>query len=90
MLAAGLSGIEEKLNPTTPTVGNGYVPGTGEGDSLPDDMLSAIDQLSSSQHARKQLGDQFVEAYVATRSAQLESFKDKTLIDERMRFFELG
>jgi len=90
MLAAGLSGIEEKLNPTAPTVGNGYIPGTGEGDPLPADMQSAIDSLSSSQHAREQLGDQFVEAYISTRSAQLQSFKDKTLIDERRRFFELG
>jgi len=90
MLAAGLSGIEEKLTPTTPTVGNGYIPGTGEGEPLAADMKAAIDALASSQHARKFLGDQFVDAYVSTRSAQLESFEDKTLIDERKRFFELG
>jgi len=90
MLAAGLSGVEEKLAPTAPTVGNGYLPGTGEGEQLPADMQSAIDALASSQHARKFLGDQFIDAYVSTRSAQLDSFKDKTLIDERKRFFELG
>jgi len=90
MLAAGLSGIEEKLAPTAPTVGNGYVPGTGEGKPLAADMRAAIDALSASSHARKYLGDQFIDAYVSTRSAQLESFKDLTLIDERKRFFELG
>ena len=89
-LAAGLSGIEEKLEPTAPTVGNGYIPGAGEGEPLPADMQSAIDALKSSAHARKTLGDQFVEAFTSTRSAQLESFKDKTLVDERKRFFELG
>ena len=89
-LAAGLSGIEEKLEPTAPTVGNGYIPGAGEGEPLPADMQSAIDALKSSAHARKTLGDQFVEAITSTRSAQLESFKDKTLVDERKRFFELG
>lgn len=89
-LAAGLSGIEEKLEPTAPTVGNGFVPGAGAGEPLPKNMQSAIDALASSAHARKTLGDQFVDAFVSTRSAQLESFKDKTLIDERKRFFELG
>ena len=89
-LAAGLSGIEEKLEPTAPTVGNGYIPGAGEGEPLPVDMQSAIDALSSSKHARKTPGDQFVDAFISTRSAQLESFKDKTLIDERKRFFEPG
>ena len=79
--------------PTRPlkrSVGNGYIPGAGEGEPLPADMQSAIDALKSSAHARKTLGDQFVEAFTSTRSAQLESFKDKTLVDERKRFFELG
>jgi len=89
-LAAGFSGIEEKLEPTAPTIGNGYIPGTGKGLPLQPDMQSAIDAFTSSQHARKHLGDQFVDAYSSTRSAQLESFQDKTLIDERKRFFELG
>jgi len=34
MLAAGLSGIEEKLDPTAATAGNGYIPGAGEGEPL--------------------------------------------------------
>jgi len=89
-LAAGLSGIEEKLEPTAPTIGNGYLPGAAAGEPLPSDMQSAIDALASSKHARKTLGDQFVDAFVSTRSAQLESFKGKTLVDERKRFFELG
>ena len=90
MLAAGLSGIEEKLEPTAATVGNGYIPGAGEGEPLQPDMAAAIGAFSSSKHARRYFGDQFVDAYVSTRTAQLDSFKDKTLIDERKRFFELG
>jgi len=89
-LAAGLTGIEEKLQPTQETVGNGYLPDAAIGEPLQKDMKSAIDALSSSSHARRCLGDHFVEAFVSTRSAQLESFADKTLIDERKRFFELG
>jgi len=89
-LAAGLSGIEEKLEPTAQTVGNGYLPDAGEGAPLPTDMRFAIDAFASSKPARKLLGDQFVDAFTSTRSAQLESFVDKTLVDERKRFFELG
>jgi len=42
------------------------------------------------RYARKYLGDQFVGPYVSTRSASLESFADKTIVDESKRFFELG
>jgi len=90
MLSAGLSGVEEKLQPTAMTSGNGYLPDAAIGDPLQKDMQTAIDAFSTSVHARSLLGDRFVDAYVSTRSAQLESFKDKTLIDERKRFFELG
>ena len=89
-LAAGLTGIEEQLQPTSATVGNGYLPGAGEGEPLHKDMKTAIEAFATSANARTHLGDQFVDAYVSTRTAQLESFKDKTLIDERKRFFELG
>ena len=89
-LAAGLSGIEEKLQPTEPTIGNGYLPGAAKGEPLHQDMHSAIEAFSTSASARKWLGDSFVDAFVSTRTAQHESFKDKTLIDERKRFFELG
>jgi glutamine synthetase len=90
LLAAGLSGMQEKLAPTAPTIGNGYQPGTGEGESLPKDMQTAISALADSAHAQKCLGEQFVDAFVSTRTAQLKSFAEKTLIDERKRFFELG
>ena len=53
-------------------------------------MKSAIELLAGSANARDCLGDRFVDAYVSTRSAQLDTFKDKTLMDERRRFFELG
>ena len=89
-LAAGLHGIEKQFEPTAPTVGNGYIPGAGEGKPLSKDMKSAIELLAGSANARDCLGDRFVDAYVSTRSAQLDTFKDKTLMDERRRFFELG
>lgn len=90
MLAAGISGIEESLQPTEQTVGNGYIPGVAVGEPLLNTMSDAIEAFSTSDHARASFGDTFVDAYASTRTAQLESFADKTLIDERKRFFELG
>ena len=90
MLAAGLSGIDEKLKPTEPTIGNGYLPEAAKGEPLHQDMLTAIESFSTSVTAREWLGDSFVDAFISTRTAQHASFKDKTLIDERRRFFELG
>ena len=89
-LSAGLAGIEGRIAPTEATVGNGYVPGVGVGEPLPENMQAAIDGLKTSGHAAEWLSPRFVEAYSATRGAQLATFEDDDLIAERRRFFELG
>ncbi len=89
-LAAGLAGIANKTKPTEHTVGNGYLPGVGFGEPLLDGMDKAIETLQQSDMAKDWLGESFVQAYAATRRAQLNGFEDKDLIDERRRFFELG
>jgi len=89
-LAAGLSGIEAKTEPTEPTRGNGYLPDAGHGPALQPSMSEAISALRSSDCAASWLGPRFVETFTATRAAQLTQFEGKTLIDERRRFFELG
>lgn len=89
-LAAGLAGIEARLEPTAATVGNGYLPENRHGTPLHSTMASAIDALGRSACAKDWLGDRFVETYTATRAAQLRQFHGKSLIDERRRFFELG
>lgn len=89
-LSAGLAGIAAKLEPTAPTVGNGYVPGVGQGAPLVDGMQAAIDALKASDHVADWLSPRFVEAYTSTRTAQLAAFESDDLIAERRRFFELG
>ena len=89
-LSAGLAGIAGKVEPTDATVGNGYVPGVGQGEPLIDNMQAAIDGLRASEHAVEWLSGRFVEAYTSTRAAQLAAFEDQDLIAERRRFFELG
>ena len=88
--SAGLAGIAGKVEPTEPTVGNGYVPGIGIGAPLIETMQAAIDALKASDHAAEWLSPRFVEAYSSTRSAQLAAFQEDDLIAERRRFFELG
>lgn len=89
-IAAGLAGIEQAIEPSDETRGNGYLPGAGRGKPLLTGMETAIEALRSSEFARQWLGPRFVETFTATRQAQLAQFKGKSLIDERRRFFELG
>jgi len=89
-LAAGLTGVADKTEPTEPTIGNGNIPGNGIGPDFPDGMAAAIDALRRSECAADWLGPGFVEMYSATRASQLAQFDGKDLIDERRRFFELG
>lgn len=89
-IAAGLAGIEQKLEPSAPTVGNGYLPDARHGPALQPNMLAAVEALRGSACAKDWLGERFVETFSATREAQCKSFAGKSLIDERRRFFELG
>lgn len=89
-LAAGLAGMRDGIDPTAPTVGNGYVPGVGEGVLLHGSMTEAVDAFHQSEFARKWLGERLVETFCASRRQQIAQFEGKTLIDERHRFFELG
>lgn len=89
-IAAGVAGIEARLEPTTATGGNGYGEGGRHGPRLHAGMAEAIAALRASACAKDWLGERFVETYSATRAAQLRQFQGKSLIDERRRFFELG
>jgi glutamine synthetase len=89
-IAAGIAGIEAEIEPTRPTVGNGYLPNARHGMALHPNMKAAIEALRNSACAKDWFGARFVETYSATRASQLEQFEGKSLIDERRRFFELG
>jgi glutamine synthetase len=89
-IAAGLAGIEGRVEPTAPTIGNGYRQEPSENAALPASMAEAIAALRDSSPAKDWLGPRFVETFTATRAAQRAQFDGKTLIDERRRFFELG
>ena len=88
-LAAGLAGIQEKLEPQAPVVGNGF-------SQVPDElrfprmMPDAITRFRNSKFARTWFGDRFVDCFSATRQSQFDAFSRKVTDAELFRFFDLG
>jgi glutamine synthetase len=64
-LAGGLHGIQERIEPPEPYVGDAYADSTVE--VLPRNLAAALDRLESSVVARQLLGDDFVNYYVSMR-----------------------
>jgi glutamine synthetase len=83
-LAAGLDGIERKLELPPPTV-NAY---SGDAPPLPRTLAAAAKLFRESSMARRWLGDEFVDHYAATREWEVRQF-DKAVTDwELARYFE--
>ncbi|SPD83286.1 glutamate-ammonia ligase [Pseudomonas syringae] len=79
-LAAGLHGIEQKLEPTPPMQGAIEVP---EELSLPCTLHDALERLKSSQLAKELFGHEFIEGYIASKTLELTSFFDEITRWER-------
>jgi glutamine synthetase len=84
-LAAGVEGIERKLEPPPP-VSNGYAADAGE--ALPRDLGEAVGKFRKSEAARKWFGEQFVEHYVATREWEIRQYHRHVTDWELNRYFE--
>jgi glutamine synthetase len=84
-LAAGLEGIQRKLDPPAPTA-NGY---TDQGSiAFPRDLTGAVARFRDSQVARKWFGDEFVDHYAGTREWEIRQY-DRHVTDwELARYFE--
>ena len=87
-LAAGLWGIENHIEPPPPTQGNGY--SDSKAPPLPRNLRDAVRLLDSSKTARKILGDDFVDHYVATREWEVRQFERAVTNWELERYFELA
>jgi glutamine synthetase len=84
-LAAGLDGIERKLQPPSPTV-NAYA--GGDGAPLPRNLAAATKLFRESATARCWLGDEFVDHYAATRDWEVRQFEKAVTDWELARYFE--
>ena len=68
-LAAGLKGIEEKLDPDT--IVNGFGP---EGKKLPENLKDAVESFKNSQFMRSVLGDEFVDIYATVKEQEWKEY----------------
>ncbi|HFQ15318.1 MAG TPA: glutamine synthetase [Rhodobacteraceae bacterium] len=85
MLAAGLAGIEEKLDPGAPLTGDAY---EGEAGSIPTNLRDATEALRGSQMLRAAMGDAVVDHYTRMAEWEQEAF-DAVVTDwEIARGFE--
>lgn len=89
LMAAGLYGIENQVEPSQQTTNNAYNNETPDHLKFPRDFRDAIEMFSGSDIAREQFGDEFVEAYAGTRHSQAEQFQSFVTQQELERFFDL-
>ncbi|WP_175389224.1 glutamine synthetase family protein [Pseudomonas sp. C2B4] len=79
-LAAGLYGIENKLDPSEPIQGEFQVP---DNLSLPCTLHAALERLKRSQLAKELFSNEFIEGYIASKTMELTSFHDEITPWER-------
>jgi len=83
-LAAGLDGIERKLELPPPTV-NAY---SGDAPALPRTLAEATGLFRQSRVARESLGEEFVDHYASTREWEVRQYEKAVTDWELARYFE--
>jgi len=86
MMAAGMAGVEERLDCGPEYVGNAYV--DTKLPALPTTLREAADRLDRSKLARKALSDRVVDFYVHTARLEVQAFESAVTDWERRRYFE--
>lgn len=78
-LASGLAGMQERLVPTAPLVGDGYQ----QAHELPQTFMSAHERLRHSASAPRLLGTDFVRAYLAVKQLEHDHYQAEISAWER-------
>jgi glutamine synthetase len=73
MLAGMCYGIENKLNPGAPVVGNGYE-ASATAPPMPSNWFAAVDRFAASDIMKEYLGDRFVEMFSIVKRTEQERF----------------
>ena len=88
-IGSGLWGIEHKVEPDAPIVGNAYDRDHPKKRRLPGTLTEAAERLAASKAGRDLFGDAFVEHHAQTRRHEEIEFR-KTITDwELARYFEI-
>lgn len=88
-IGSGLWGIENRIEPDAPLVGNAYDIQHAPERRLPSTLHAAAERLSASQPARTLFGDAFVDHYAATRQWEEREFRKAITDWELARYFEI-
>lgn len=86
MIAAGMAGVEEKLDCGKDYRGNAYVDAKLK--SLPKSLGEAAELFAASKVARSAFGDAVVDFYTHTARLEAQAFNDAVTDWERARYFE--
>ena len=87
ILAAGLHGIEQGLDPPPALTGNAYV---SDIERLPRTLHDAVDALASGTVARAALGDEVVDHYLNYARTEQRLYDSVVTEYERRRLYERG
>ncbi|MFT3915631.1 MAG: glutamine synthetase family protein [Anaeromyxobacteraceae bacterium] len=85
-LAAGLWGVEHRVEPPAPCAGNGYAEAAAP---LPRNLRDATALLAGSARARELLGEAFVDHFVRTREWEVRQHERAVTSWELERYLEL-
>jgi glutamine synthetase len=88
-IGSGLWGIEHRMEPDPPIVGNAYAQTIPKERQLPRTLMDAAQRLKASRVARDLFGDAFVEHYAATREWEEREFRKAITDWELARYFEI-
>jgi len=88
-LASGLWGIENRVEPDAPIVGNAYDSSLQASRRLPSTLWEAAQWLKGSSIAREMFGDAFVDHYAASREWEERQFRKHVTDWELARYLEI-
>jgi glutamine synthetase len=88
-IGSGLWGIEQRIEPDAPVVGNAYDRKFPLKRQVPRTLTEAAERLSASRVARTLFGDAFVEHYAAHREWEEREFRKAITDWELTRYFEI-
>lgn len=88
-IASGLWGIENKIEPSAPIVGNAYVQKHDKKLALPMTLKEAAIKLKNSKIAKELFGKEFVEHYAYTRACEYEEQRKAITNWQLERYFEI-
>ena len=88
-IAAGLHGIEQRLELPPPARGNAYALTASEAPHLPRSLHEAVERLASSAVARDYLGGPFVDHYLTMRRWEVDQYNRVVDQWQRERYMEM-